>query len=81
MCALLQVIVDLTISSGDTLCPHLDDPQDPDSSLLLGLLRKTISAPRPATASPGKRPGTAAARRLQQEWAASPAGMADLALR
>jgi hypothetical protein len=74
-----MVAVDLLITLGDGMCRHMDCREG--SSLLLALLRKANSAPRPASASPGKRPGTAAMRRLQEEWRTTPAGVADLALR
>lgn len=77
---------DLVLSFGDGLARCVDDrsPDPPGSaSLLHALLGRAVSAPRPATAPPPSvgRPATAATRRAQQEWAASPAGVADLALR
>ncbi len=91
-----MVVIDLLISLGDTMCrymsrspsgsegspvsprPHASEGRD---SLLLALLHRANSVPRPASAKPGNRPATAGSRRLQEEWQTTPAGMADLALR
>lgn len=91
-----MVVIDLLISLGDTMCRYMSrspsgseaSPISPRpntsegrDSLLLALLHRANSVPRPPSAKPGNRPATAGSRRLQEEWQTTPAGMADLALR